>query len=210
VNNGNVCLQLLGTPGAEKRKREALLDIVNDAARASAIITRIRALTKRATAGTVSLSVKELIADVLSLAHHATIKARVTIKTSVSAKLRLAGDRIQLQQMLLNLVTNGIEAMSAAGEKQKRVLTISAKLNRLAGKSAVFITVRDTGIGFETKESDRLFDAFYTTKPNGMGMGLRISRSAAETHGGRLWADPPSGRGATFRCALPTEVEGAS
>ena len=209
VNNGNVCLQLVGKPGGEKRAREALLDIVSDANRASAIITRIRALTKRTAARKTSLSVKELVADVLALAHPGTIKARVTTKTSVPASLRVPGDRVQLQQMLLNLALNGIEAMSAGGNR-KRVLTISAKLNQLEGKPAVFLTVHDTGSGFEPKESDRLFDAFYTTKPNGMGMGLRISRSAAEAHGGKLWAGPPNGRGATFHCALPAEVESKS
>jgi PAS domain S-box-containing protein len=208
VNNGNVCLQLVGTPGAEEKKRAALADIVSDANRASAIIARIRALTRRSTAETKSLNLKDIIFDVLLLAERQLVKHQVTVKTRLTRDLApVLADRVQLQQVLLNLVINGIEAMSAA-KRETRVLEINAKRHQLQGASAILVTVRDSGIGLKTEEMDRLFEAFYTTKPEGMGMGLRISRSIVEAHGGRLWAKQNAGPGATFYCSLPIATEG--
>ncbi|MEY2439885.1 MAG: hypothetical protein QOI34_1270, partial [Verrucomicrobiota bacterium] len=203
VNNGNVCLKLMNTPGSEKKKREALLDIVNDAIRASAIITRIRALTKRSILEKKSFLVDELIAEVLALAHQAANKAGVSMKNLVPARLRVRGDRIQLQQMLLNLVMNGIQAMTAVA-KSRRTMTIRAERDKLGGKSAMTISVQDSGPGIGGIDADRLFEPFFTTKSDGMGLGLAISRSIAEAHNGRLWAEQNSGPGATFYCALPS------
>jgi PAS domain S-box-containing protein len=208
VNNGNVCLQLVGVPDSEEKAREVLLDIVHDANRASAIIARIRALTKRSTSEKTSLSVKELVDDVLALANHAATNADVKITTSVPDSLRLAGDRIQLQQMLLNLVMNAIEAMRDVKE-EKRMMTIQANGGELENKPAVVVSVQDNGDGFSSGDALRLFEPFFTTKPNGTGMGLGISRTIAEAHGGRLWAIQNNGPGATFCCALPLELETA-
>jgi C4-dicarboxylate-specific signal transduction histidine kinase len=207
VNNSNACLELMGTPGTEERKREALLDIVNDANRASAIIARVRALAKRSTSETRSLSVKDLVTEVLTLAYHAALKTGVTIKTSLPARLRVTGDRIQLQQLLLNLVINGIDAMSPVDRKGK-IMNIRAKRSEIENKPALVISVEDCGRGLGANE-ERIFEPFFTTKPEGMGMGLGISRSIAEAHGGRLWVTQNDGPGATFHCLLPLKSEGA-
>jgi len=112
------------------------------------------------------------------------------------------GDRIQLQQVLLNLVMNGMEAMNRV-EEQKRLLQISGRRGAYDGWSAATIGVKDFGVGLKPEEMERLFEAFYTTKSEGMGMGLAISRSIVEEHGGRLWAEPNKGPGATFLFSLP-------
>jgi PAS domain S-box-containing protein len=204
VNNSNVGLKLMGRRGFEERIREVLVDIANDAIRASSIITRIRALTKRSTAEKTSFSVEDLVDEVLALAHQTANKAEVNIKNLVPARLRLRADRVQLQQMLLNLVMNGIQAMSATPEK-KRTLTLQAKPQKLDGKPMITISVKDCGPGFTPEAASRLFEPFFTTKSNGMGLGLAISRSIAEAHGGRLWAEPNTCPGATFHCALPAK-----
>ena len=204
VNNSNVCLKLLGRPGSEERKREVLVDIANDAIRASAIIARIRALTKRSTSEKTFFSVDALVAEVLALADQTANKAGVCVKSLVPAQLSLHADRIQLQQMLLNLVMNGIQAMSATNEK-KRTLTLQAKRQKLDGKLMITISVEDCGHGFSPEAAGRLFEPFFTTKSEGMGLGLAISRSIAEAHGGQLWAEPNTCPGATFYCALPAD-----
>jgi PAS domain S-box-containing protein len=206
VNNGNVCLQLVDVPNSEEQKREALRDIVDDANRASAIIARIRSLTKRSTPEKILLSVKELIDDVLALANNAATNAAVKITTSVPDSLRITGDRIQLQQMLLNLVMNAIEAMSNV-EEGSRTMIIEGKLGELENHPAVVVSVQDNGHGFNSENAARLFEPFFTTKPNGMGMGLGISRSIVEAHGGRLWAQPNRWPGSVFYCALPLPSE---
>jgi PAS domain S-box-containing protein len=202
VNNSNVCLKLIGRRGSEGKKREVLVDIANDALRASAIITRIRALTKRSPSEKTFFSVKDLIDEVLALAHQTANKAGVNTKNVVPARIRLRADRVQLQQMLLNLIMNGIQAMGATPEK-KRTLTLRAKPQKLDGKPMITISVEDCGVGFTPEGADRLFEPFFTTKSNGMGLGLAISRSIAEAHGGRLWAKSNAGPGATFYCAFP-------
>ena len=114
----------------------------------------------------------------------------------------VSGDRVQLQQVLLNLVMNGMDAMNSV-EEEKRILLISGRRDVHDGEPAATIRVQDFGIGLKAEEMDRVFDAFYTTKPQGMGVGLAISRSIIEEHGGRLWAEPNQGPGATFLFSLP-------
>ena len=206
VNNGNVCLKLIGVSGSEESKRDALQDIVRDANRASAIIARIRALTKRSTSEKTLLSVKELIDDVLALAKQTAVEAAVKITTSEPDSLRVKGDRIQLQQMLLNLMMNAIEAMSDI-EKARRTMIIQVSLGELENRPAVVVAVRDNGHGFKSEDADRMFEPFFTTKPDGMGMGLGISRSIVEAHRGRLWAEPNRGSGSVFRFILPLATE---
>ena len=145
------------------------------------------------------------MADVLALAHRELTEHRIEVRTELPEDLpSVSGDRVQLQQVLLNLVMNGIEAMNAV-ENERRILTIGGQRDELDGRPAVLITVQDLGAGFKPEDSERLFDAFYTTKPDGLGMGLRISRSIVEAHGGRLWATSGAGPGATFYCAFPAE-----
>jgi PAS domain S-box-containing protein len=205
VNNANVCFRLATASGDGDDMREALTDIVNDANRASTIIARIRAMTTRSLPGKTSLQLREVICDVLALARRELAERRIEVRTELPEDLpRVFGDRVQLQQVLLNLVMNGIEAMSGvAGER--RLLTIGGRRDGLDGSPSVRISVQDLGSGIEAENMEHLFEAFYSTKPQGMGMGLRISRSIVEAHGGRLWAAPNAGPGAAFFFALPAE-----
>jgi PAS domain S-box-containing protein len=202
VNNANVCFRLAAASGDQDDMCEALTDIVNDANRASTIIARIRAMTTRALLGKTSLQLRDVITDVLALARRELTERRIEVRTELPEDLpRVLGDRVQLQQVLLNLVMNGIEAMSGVvGER--RVLTIGVQQDELDGRPAVRITVQDLGSGIEPENMEHIFESFYSTKPQGMGMGLRISRSIVEAHGG-LWAAPNAGPGVTFFFALP-------
>jgi C4-dicarboxylate-specific signal transduction histidine kinase len=204
VNNGNVCLRLLAESSSRNDEAiEALSEIVNDAIRASAIIGRIRAMTQGTLPEETSLQLRDVIADVLAVAHRELAEHRIEVRTGLPEDLpRVSGDRVQLQQVLLNLVMNGIEAMRGV-EDERRILTIAGQHDKSAGQRSVQITVQDLGSGIEPGTLERLFEAFYSTKPHGMGMGLRISRSIVEAHGGRLWADRNVGPGATFFFALP-------
>ena len=120
----------------------------------------------------------------------------------------MLGDRVQLQQVLLNLVVNGMDSMAAVDEEE-RLLVISECAETLEGRPAATIRVQDHGVGLSSTDRDRLFEAFYTTKPNGMGMGLAISRSIIEAHGGRMWVEPNTGPGATFAFTLLAAETGA-
>ena len=207
VNYGNACLRLLKAGSADLTEMAtALLAIVNDANRASAIIARIRALSKKAPPEMVALRVRDLVTDILPLVRHELTRCRIALKTALSGDLSpVLGDRIQLQQVLLNLVVNSIEAMNKVPE-DGRQLFIEAQAHRSGDKSFVLITVTDSGIGLKAEDLARLFEAFYTTKAEGMGMGLAISRSIVEAHGGRLWATPNTGIGATFQFTLPVQT----
>ena len=215
INNANACLGLLdpapkrpgeggpdGSPNLEE-VREALAEIIDDADRASAIIMRVRQLSKRAPIEKSLLDLRDVVKDVLALARYESGTRRITIRTELPNDLPLvSGDRVQLQQVLLNLVMNGMDAMNSV-EEQKRILVVFGKRETMGGMPAVLLGVLDSGVGLKTEEMDRLFEAFYTTKPQGMGMGLAISRSITEAHGGRLWAEPNQGPGATFLFSLP-------
>ena len=211
VNNSNVALRLAKEANESRDElMDVLSDIVNDANRASAIIARIRAVMRKSAPERTPLQLKDVVADVLALAQHKFTEHRIEVRTVLSEDLpSVSGDRIQLQQVLLNLVMNAIDAMSDMDEG-RRILTIGGQRDDLAGQPSVLIAVRDFGNGFNPEDNERLFDAFYTTKSNGMGMGLRISRSIAEAHGGRLWAQANADAGATFLLALPAETSAAS
>jgi PAS domain S-box-containing protein len=207
VNNGNVCLRLLThAMGVPDEMREALLDIVNDANRASAIVAEVRALTKRSAPAKTSLYLNDAIADVLALARRDLADRHIKVRNRVAEDLPgILVNRQQFHQVLLNLVMNAIDAMSTV-EEQSRILTIWGQRDKLKEKPAVLIGVQDLGEGFAAEVVDLLFESLYTTKRQGMGMGLRISRSIVEAHGGRLWAKPNANRGATFFCILPAAL----
>ena len=215
VNNANACISLLvGGAANFKEIREALTEIVDDADRASAVIQRVRQLAKRAPTEKSLLDLRSVVEDVLTLARYESVARGVQIRPDLpNDLLRVSGDRVQIQQVLLNLVVNGMDAMNSI-EESKRILTICGRREAREGISEVFLSVRDAGTGLKPEEVDRLFEAFYTTKPEGMGMGLAISRSIIEAHGGRLWAEANQGPGATFFLSLPAEPqrpdEGAS
>ena len=208
VNNANASISLLpeGTPNLEE-VRAALAEIIEDANRASDVITRVRQLAKKAPFEKSLLDLRDVVQDVLALARYESATRRITIRTDLSQDLpSVSGDRVQLRQVLLNLVMNGMDAMSQV-EEAKRVLIIGGQRETQDGVSRAVVSVQDSGSGFKPEEMDRLFEAFYTTKPQGMGMGLAISRSIIEAHGGRLWTEPNQGPGATFLFSLPTTPE---
>ena len=182
--------------------RAALVDVAVDAERASAVIERVRALARRSPPERERVQLADVVADVVLLAARELAVRHVTIRRdAVSPSLAVLGDRVQLQQVLLNLVVNGMDAMMALDEEE-RLLEISACPEALEGRPGATIRVRDRGVGLTSTEMDRVFEPFYTTKPNGMGMGLAISRSIIEAHGGRMWAEPNTGPGATFAFML--------
>ena len=203
VNNSSYCLQLLGKSEAVANKRAALEDIANDANRASAIIERVRAVVKSSAREVAPLSLHEVVTEVIALVFRALTQHQVEVKMRIAKDLpKVYADRIQMEQVLLNLIMNAIEAMSEMRNRE-RILNISARRTKLDRHPAVSIAVADSGPGFAAEVGDRMFDAFFTTKLNGMGMGLRISRSIVEGFGGRLSAARNQSGGATFSCILP-------
>jgi len=211
LNNANACLGLLPSGRADLDEvRDALADIVTDADRASAIIERVRGLAKRSSPEQVPLQLVDVVADIVALAAAESVARRVAIRTDIPADLPVVlGDRVQLQQVLLNLVVNGMDAMSTVDEPERK-LEIRGRPDTQDGSPAARISVQDRGIGLHAGQADRLFEAFYTTKPHGMGMGLAISRSIIEAHGGRLWAESNRGPGATFSFRLPAAAASAA
>jgi len=211
VNNANACISLLpdGTSGLEE-VREALAEIIEDAERASDVIARVRKLAKKAPIEKSLLDLKDVVKDVLTLARYESAARHITIRTDLPEVLpSISGDRVQLQQVMLNLVINGMDAMNLV-EESKRILTVCGRRETRDGRLETLVGVRDAGTGFKPEEMGRLFEAFYTTKPQGMGMGLAISRSIIEAHGGRLWAEPNHGPGSTFLFSLPAVGSAAS
>ncbi len=211
LNNANACLGLLPSGRADLDEvRDALADIVTDADRASAIIERVRGLAKRSSPEQVPLQLVDVVADIVALAAAESVARRVAIRTDIPTDLPVVlGDRVQLQQVLLNLVVNGMDAMSTVDEPERK-LEIRGRPDTQDGSPAARISVQDRGIGLHAGQADRLFEAFYTTKPHGMGLGLAISRSIIEAHGGRLWAESNRGPGATFSFRLPAAAASAA
>ncbi len=196
VINGNACLRWMAAdPPNMTEARDAVQRIIRDGKRASEVIARIRNLSKKTSADKEPLDVNETIAEVVAFTQGEVRRTRVTLRTDLARDLpRVMGDRVQLQQVVLNLVLNGLEAMGAVADRP-RELVIETK--REAAEH-VRVAVRDAGVGLDPESINRLFDAFYTTKRGGMGMGLSISRSIIENHGGRLWAVSNEGPGAPF------------
>ena len=200
VNNASACLRWLAgpTPNLEEARQSAAL-ITADGHRAGEIIGRIRALAKKASSRKDWIDINETILEVIALARSEVHSNGVSLQTRLGDDMPLIlGDRIQLQQVILNLIINAIEAMSGVGENPRELVVRSEK----DGSQRVLVAVRDSGPGLDPKSLDHLFTAFFTTKPKGMGMGLAISRSIIEAHGGRLWAVPNDGAGATFQFTL--------
>jgi len=200
TNNASACVRLLADRNLDPEVlRLALGEIVADATRASAVIARIRASIKKETAEKRELNINEVIQEAVALAGHELQKKRILVECQLTKTLPIVlADRVQLQQILLNLVINGIEAMIAVTDRP-RVLWVQSQTDE---SGHVLVAVRDSGIGLGS-EADRLFIPFFTTKAKGMGMGLPISRSLVESHGGRLWATPNSPHGAVFSFTLP-------
>ena len=177
-----------------------IMRIVRDANRASEIVERIRTLTKRTPLKHDPFNLNDVVLETIALTLSEIQRHDVSLRTELADDLPLVlGDRILLQQIVLNLIINAIEAIVAAGDGSRELLVGTATET----PDRVLLAVHDTGAGLSVEKPDRLFEAFYTTKPQGMGMGLAISRSIIEAHGGRIWAVPNEPRGAIFRFALP-------
>lgn len=201
--SADACLNLIAGGTAIEKVRDILVDIISDADRANEIIARVRALAKRSAPEQADVRPVDVVSDVLALAAPKSASRRVTIHADVRADLPVVvGDRVQLQQVLLYLVVNAMDAMADVDEAKRR-LEIRGRLERIEGNAVVTISVADHGKGLAPDLTDRLFDAFFTTKPQGMGLGLAISRSIIDAHGGRLWAEANAGRGAVFSFQLP-------
>src|SRR4030095_10701906 len=191
VNNGSACLDWLAsdTPNLEDA-REATRDIIRDGNRAAEVITRIRALLRRTETEKSRLDVNQTVQEVVLLTQNEAVRKGVVLRLELAADLPpVLGDRVQLQQVILNLVMNGVEAMSSVTDRPRELLISS----RQHASDQVLVAVQDSGVGIDRENLEEMFSAFYTTKAQGMGMGLAISRSIVEDHGGRLWAIPNDG-----------------
>jgi PAS domain S-box-containing protein len=201
VSNASASLRFLSgdAPNLEEA-REAVRDIVRDGKRAGEIIARIRALTKRTATRREKLDLNETISEVLAIIGDEAKRNNVIVRTQFADALSpVAGDRVQLQQVVLNLVMNAIDAMSGVSERPRELVITTQNID--AG--CVQATVEDSGIGIASDAVDKIFDSFYTTKPGGMGMGLSISRSILQSHGGRLWAVGKDAPGTMFHFTVP-------
>jgi signal transduction histidine kinase len=200
-NNLTAALNFLDrTPLDLMEVREALACAVKDNDRASNVVGGIRALMQKAPTRTESVDLNEAVREVLEFIHGETLKLGASVRTQLADGLPLIqGDRVQLQQVVVNLILNAVQAMGAVADRTREVLitTTRTELN------VVCLGVQDTGPGLSAETLSRLFDPFYTTKPDGMGMGLSICRSIIEDHGGRLWATPHEPRGALFQFTIP-------
>jgi signal transduction histidine kinase len=199
VINGNACLEWLAAHNYEEAKRAIAL-LVQDTHRASRILEQVRALTKGSSSEKGPVDINRTILATVALIDGEIQRSQVSLQTQLSNDLPIVdGDRVQLQQVILNLILNAIEAMNLVAEGPRDLVISSAN----SDSNGVLISVQDSGAGFAGKNLDRIFNAFYTTKPSGMGMGLAISRSIVENHYGRIWATPNSPRGAVFQFTLP-------
>ena len=200
VTNAHAALRSLSTklPDVEAA-REAIDRIVQNGSRASDVIGRLRALSKKAPPLKENLAINDAVLDVVALTRNEVVKNGISLRTKLADDLPpIQADRVQLQQVILNLIMNAVQAMS--GGKGSRELRVGTEGD---GAGGVVVTVQDSGPGLNSDSFDRVFEAFYTTKPHGMGMGLSICRTIVEAHGGRIWASPGAGPGATLQFALP-------
>jgi C4-dicarboxylate-specific signal transduction histidine kinase len=201
VMSGNACRRWLAAdPPNLDEAREALQRIVSDGSRASEITKRIRTLLRKGAPEKIALNINELIDDTLSLTRSELTQRQISIRTMLDENLPpVVGDRVQLQQVLVNLILNSADAMSAVTDGP-RLLTLRTGADDGDG---IQVDVEDTGVGLAVDHPDSIFQPFFSTKPNGLGMGLSISHSIVGAHGGRLWATPNTGRGATLHFTIP-------
>jgi C4-dicarboxylate-specific signal transduction histidine kinase len=203
ITNANACLRWLSRsqPDVEEA-REAASRMVKDDSRAAEIINRIGSLFKKGASQRELLDMNEVIEEMIALLHSEAGRYSIAIHSDLASALpKVMADRVQLQQVFMNLMLNGIEAMKDTGAGGELAIE-----SQRAEQGQLVISVSDTGVGLPAEEADQIFDAFFTSKPQGTGMGLPISRSIIESYGGRLWATPNNGRGTTFHFTLPRDV----
>ena len=204
ITNANTCMRWLAadTPNLEEA-RAAAMRIVKDGTRAAEIIKRVRLLFKKGNLERELVDLNEVVRDMIVLLRSEATRYSISVRTKLAADLpEVVGDRVQLQQVLMNLMINSIDAMRDVNGTRELVV----KSERGEYEQAL-VSVSDTGLGLPQQQADQIFNAFFTTKSHGTGMGLRISRSIVESHGGRLWAAENSPRGASFYVTLPTKAE---
>jgi PAS domain S-box-containing protein len=203
VTSANSCIHWLADdiPNVDKA-RAAAMRIAKDGTRAAEIISRIRLLFQKGTPQWQLVDVNEIIGEMIVLLRSEATRYSISVRTELAADLpQVMGDRVQLQQVMMNLMTNSIDAMEAVDGARELVIK-----SQRANNEQLLVSISDTGVGLPPQQGDQIFDAFFTTKPNGTGMGLRICRSIVESHGGRLWFIGNSGRGSTFQFTVPATV----
>jgi PAS domain S-box-containing protein len=208
VANAEACLRWLNreTPDLAGARRSAEW-VINDGIRASEVVRRVRALAHKTGIEKVPLDVNDVVREVIALVQRELTSHRVALRMELAPALpMILGDRVQLQQVIINLVMNGIEAMQPVTDRPRELVIRS----RVEEMQRVLVSVTDCGVGISAENANRLFNAFFTTKSSGLGMGLSICRSIVEAHGGRLSASGDEGRGATFQFVLPVHQEDAS
>ena len=200
INNAGAALNWLDSqPPRLEEARQAIGEAVKEGNRAIDVIGRIRALIKKAPTRKDTCDINEAIRDVVGLTRGELVKNNISAQTQLAEDLPgIQGDKVQLQQVILNLIINAVDAMSSTSEGSRELFISTAK-----DVGGVLVTVRDSGPGLLPETVERLFDPFYTTKADGMGMGLSICRSIVEAHRGRIWASGDVGQGATFQFTLP-------
>jgi PAS domain S-box-containing protein len=205
ITNTNVCMRKLGHDKPDLEEVRAVVTrIERDAKRAAEIIARIRLQFEKNSVSQETVDISETIRETVALLRSEAMRHSISIRTELASDLpQIVGDRVQLQQVVMNLIVNSIEAMKDVDGTRELVIK-----SQRAENEQVLVSMSDTGIGLPDQLVDQIFDPFFTTKPHGTGMGLRISRSIIETHGGRLWAVGSPGRGATFHLNLPAIADG--
>jgi NO-binding membrane sensor protein with MHYT domain len=208
VANAEACLRWLdrGTPDLDAARRSVEW-IIDDANRAGEVIRRVRALANKSDVEKAPLDINDVVKEVIALVQGELVSHRVSLRMEFANALPVVpADRVELQQVVINLVMNGIEAMQSVTDRPRELLIRSLQDET----QQVLVSVTDCGVGISAENADRLFNAFFTTKTNGMGMGLSICRSIMEAHDGRLWATANAPRGATFQFTLPVNADHAS
>jgi C4-dicarboxylate-specific signal transduction histidine kinase len=199
---GDACVLLLsGESPNVKKSLEAIDHIIKDSIRASEVVKRIRTLVKKTSHELVPQDLNQIIIEMVAVTEADVLNRSIQLELQLAPDLPwVLGDGVELQQVVLNLILNGIEAMSEVTDRA-RELIITSSMN---SDGQVVVAVQDSGVGLNSEQQKRIFDPFVTTKPKGLGLGLSISRTILEGHGGRLWAEPNQGPGARFQFTLPT------
>jgi C4-dicarboxylate-specific signal transduction histidine kinase len=205
ITNAGTCLRMLDAdPPNVAGARETAKRTIRDGNRASDVITRLRALFSKEEFTLEALDVNEITREVIALSVGDLQRNRIALRVELADDLpTVTGDRIQLQQVILNLLRNASDAMVDVHDRPRRMLISTARVDG----DHVGVSVRDAGVGVDPKGMNKVLDAFYTTKSDGMGIGLSVSRSIIERHHGRLWAEPNDGPGATFSFSIPVRPE---
>jgi signal transduction histidine kinase len=208
IANAAACMRWLDgrTPDLDAARRSVEW-IIDDGNRASEVIRRVRTLAKKTSLEKVPLDVNDVVRETIPLVRRELISHQVSLRMDLAAALpMILGDRVQLQQVIINLVMNGIEAMQSVTDRPRELVVRSGQDD----PGQALISVADCGVGIAAENVDRLFNPFFTTKPGGMGMGLSICRSIMEAHGGRLWATATVPHGSMFQFTLPVNADTAS